>query len=190
MENSDAFYWFQPVKADREWLYINEYSPELEKELSHRKPTHIVIKHLDLKDLKFLSGLESQILQLWVEEDSIEDISFVSSLVALEDLSVRGDYRQIDFTQLRSLKGCAIESRQTGGNISRCSNLEELTLSVCPFSDLTPLAGLKRLRVLNLQEMPLKTLRGIENLSALQFLAFVQVDLENLSGIESLKHLQ
>ncbi len=191
MNPSESFYFFRPANSAKEMLFVRggPGTPGLAESIMRTGVDHIVILHWEGDNLGFLTDWRKQIRGLYVHDSKISDISAISSLSGLEDLAVYGAFDQIDFSALKRLRSCGVESRNCSGNLNACESLEDLTLSGCTADDLAWISGLKNLRRLEVQEVPLKSLSGIESLERLQELHIGRGTLKNLKGLEQSKGL-
>lgn len=180
------FGFFYPLpKADREHLYLREWSPEVVPALRASGATCVRIMHWDdpSHGIDFLTECADQITHLEIGTPQIPDVSPVSRLHNLEEFSVSFSpvygieqrdlghiLDQVDFSQLQRLRACLISNVKSLGNLSACSGLEELSLNRVPLKDLTLLASFTTLRVLEVSELRLESLAGIECLTSLRTL--------------------
>jgi hypothetical protein len=96
----------------------------------------------------------------------------------IPDIKVPNGVTYLKATELKTLEG-----------ISTFGSLEKLDISSSAVTNLTTLAELKNLKMLNLKSIDkLKTLKGLETLSSLEQLILLETkNLEDISALEELK---
>ena len=185
-----------PSAADEAGAYlykgearIKRWSPKLAAALSEKGVQKVRICG-DLPGLEPLVPLRDQITRVRVEAD-VADLSALSELSKLRELSLREGAAQIDFAQLKELDVLSISGDTPEfGNLAECRSLRLLSITNCGLRDMTPLTGLSHLQEFEISEAPLKSLDGIAGLKSLRRLVLQQLPLERLDDLRHLHELE
>ena len=123
-----------------------------------------------LQDLRYFTGLS----ELTLHSLGDGDLSILPTLTGLKKLT---------------LSGCELTSEQLTA-VGSCRNLEELRLSGCGLSNITPLEGLEKLRVLDLSDNSINNLSPISNLTALETLLLSSNAVTSVNALNKLANLR
>jgi hypothetical protein len=185
-----------PSAADEAGAYlykgearIKRWSPKLAAALAEKRVQKVRICG-DLPGLEPLVPLRDQITRVRVEAD-VGDLSALSRLTKLRELSLREGAAQIDFAQLKELETLSISGDTPEfGNLAECRSLRLLRITGGGLRDMTPLRGLSHLREFSISEAPLKSLEGIAGLKSLKRIVLQQLPLEQLDELRHLHQLE
>ncbi len=168
------------------------------------------IKELDAtgKDIERLEGIEylSGLTRLNLEDNHIKDISPLKHLHGLEDLSLRNNYitdlADINFDSIKSLPLKRISLRHNVVRppddeqvrlsdinvLKHFTELEELELRDNHIEDITPLAELTELKVLDISQNPLKggDISALKKLTGLTELNLRETNLKDIAPVSGL----
>lgn len=106
----------------------------------------------------------------------------------------KGEDNKIDERYLEGIKSIStelVDELCTLEPLSALKNVEEIYFNDCRgFTDLMPVRGLKRLRVLCIENTDIKSLRGIEEALDLKMLMVSYTDIDSLSYITKLQKIE
>jgi Leucine-rich repeat (LRR) protein len=173
-------------------LLVKEcWMPELFRVVKETKVQSIQIKEWTHSNIEFLSAIVPQVRTLTVEgSQSLEDLSAISDLANLEELSVYGPLERVDFTRLKKLRTLSINGSNQEGNWLKCPWITKLNIAQVHVSDLRPLEKLVHLQHLTCGNRALTGLGGIEKLGQLTRLAVGETPWTSLSGVEAAPRLK
>ena len=145
----------------------------------------------DLSTLVHLGRLE----RLDIRRTGVSDLSPLAHLTDLGELIVGGSFTDVSpLAQLRSLHDLGLsgtpELKDLKG-LSGLTNLQSMTISGAPVSDVSPLAGLTNLRWLMLDATRVSDLRPLAHLTKLESLFLINgTPVDDLSPLAAIKGLR
>ena len=146
----------------------------------------------ECRDYEFLRVLP-KVHTFSLESGVIDDISVISSMTNLKNLSLTSVTTKIDPDYLMSTEGITIEELGYDEHaileisfLEGLTNLEKLTISSASVRELDPLAGLQKLTYLDLSYNAIDDITPIAQLKNLEYLDLTQSIISDVSPLASL----
>lgn len=189
MKPSDNYFLPPAPDGKRPILHIRgKWSGEVDSLIVNQGIDHLRIEWWNSEDLAPLKTHALFLKRLWIECE-VSDVAAVNECVNLVDLALRRSRSGLVLNRLKHLKTLSLSGQAINPDLAACPELEVLTITGTPDSNLKALSEVSGLRQLCVMESKLSTIKGIENLAKLQTLTLSQLPLQALDGLEKLDGL-
>lgn len=174
----------------RLYLQIQHWSGDVENVIRMVERIGIGIDD-DHEALARLTAFAGRVQRLSVSSNLGRRLSPVGELEGVEELSLQGDVRSVDFSRLPALRSVFLNDAPTVENLSAARSLQALFLERPRISDLSGLEGMQQLRSLKIRTaLKLVSLRGIETLEITELAVDGAKALGSIGAVANLRNLR